>query len=772
MSRHARLILSACLCLALVSSCDDGGAASGDAAAHIDAARAPLDMTPLDMITPDAITPDMAPPDAITPDMALPDAAPPDAIPPDMAPPDASPDSAGLDLDEDGLSWAEEIAAGTDPHLADTDGDGIEDGVELAEGTDPLEISSASAWHPARLAGRPRLYFGPEDRPALRARATGTAGAVILAQIQARAAQALPPAAAEYDRALSVRRAEIMEARAFLAFLDEDAAAATATAEALAGPEPDPGDVDPFSAYDLSEAEALIARCAAYDLIAGLAAPEIAEAAKAQTHLLVDRYAHLCLEGTMRPMVAFSRNNHAMKTQGALGLCALALNDTPRRVAELHEAITGLYHLLTEIQGDPSGAYAEGWNYLVYGGVSWLPLVLAYHRFARGAVFEYRALGRSVFPFPQAGQRLAVPDLVDDPTVALIFRRAVMALQPDGRTPPTDDANPVGLPGGLIAGLWGDPDLRWGWRAGEHASRLGVATLAVLDEARPPSPPTPLDVAFPDAGWASLRTDHDALAHQLLVLGERGGPRLHGFGHEHPDGASFQLFAYGSPLLIDPGYINWDNHALVNASEHHNILLVDGEGAPTPSILNVGADTDLSALSFGPGWASLTARTTHHGVDIERRFIRVALEHGPVYLIADRLDAATPHRYTALFQGAGFIDDGAFALTPHGGVWTPGPAEVEVASLTEPGPAALEIGEGQHQLGWGRWGPHTTLKVHAPEAASARLLTLILPRPSPAGPSPEVEIDEGSIRFGALQARLEPGGGLRVEIDGEAHRWP
>lgn len=63
----------------------------------------------------------------------------------------ASPGFAGNgDSDQDGLSDAAEIAAGTNPQLADTDGDGRPDGIEKAFGDDPLDPNSPPAGTPPR----------------------------------------------------------------------------------------------------------------------------------------------------------------------------------------------------------------------------------------------------------------------------------------------------------------------------------------------------------------------------------------------------------------------------------------------------------------------------------------------------------------------------------------------------------------------------------------------------------------------------------------------
>jgi hypothetical protein len=66
------------------------------------------------------------------------------------------------DPDGDGLTNAEELAAGTNPFVADTDGDGYADGAELAASSNPLSAAST----PAGGQG-PRIDFAYPNRNAL-----------------------------------------------------------------------------------------------------------------------------------------------------------------------------------------------------------------------------------------------------------------------------------------------------------------------------------------------------------------------------------------------------------------------------------------------------------------------------------------------------------------------------------------------------------------------------------------------------------------------------
>ncbi len=85
---------------------------------------------------------------------------------------------------------------------------------------------------------------------------------------------------------------------------------------------------------------------------------------------------------------------------------------------------------------------------------------------------------------------------------------------------------------------------------------------------------------FADTGQVMMRTDWSADA---MMVGLRCGPWLgqnawgrarwdFGAAHEHPDVNSFQVFAEGTWLLIDPGY------TYVKRTSDHSTMLIDGVG--------------------------------------------------------------------------------------------------------------------------------------------------------------------------------------------------
>jgi len=85
---------------------------------------------------------------------------------------------------------------------------------------------------------------------------------------------------------------------------------------------------------------------------------------------------------------------------------------------------------------------------------------------------------------------------------------------------------------------------------------------------------------FADTGQVMMRTDWSADAMMVGLrcgawLGQNAWGRARwdfGAAHEHPDGNSFQVFAEGTWLLIDPGY------TYVKRTSDHSTMLIDGVG--------------------------------------------------------------------------------------------------------------------------------------------------------------------------------------------------
>ena len=666
--------------------------------------------------------------------------------------PDAEPDTdvdPGTDRDGDGLTDRTEVELGTDPENPDTDGDGIQDGVELEDETDPTDPRSARGWHP-EVVERPRLYFGPEDLPALRRRValTDCPHATIWARITTLAAAEPPehPDGETFDEYTAARRGTIAEAAAAVGLLTGDMEATAIAAELMSASYPDPSyhndSFIPTSSYDLYEAEALVAYCSAFDMLAAtVGAEDLVPAARERLEERADLFSRLMVEpGGFNNLLVISQNNHSMKVLGALGVCAIALPERSRAAQDFNEAVAALDFLLLRYQGTAEGGYAEGWNYLVYGGRSWLQLVLAFHRFIGEGSIPLRTLG-SISPSDPSAHRVAeYGDLVRDPAFRNIYENALRSAQPDGLTAPTDDGNADALHYGLVAGLLDDGRFLWSWSlpaVGLVSERVEVATFAALDPALEiREPDWPLDAAFPEAGFLVLRSDWGPDATYFHMQVEQGRMRTAGVGHEHADGLSIILHALGVPLVLDPGYINWDNHDLVRYGRDHNIVLVDGLGPEFPldgSSLPPNGDALLESWDFDPALTTALGRCAYRGVEVWRRVLRVGRD---LFVVADRIEADAGHSYTFVLNGhgGGDVPESSFALTEQGARWSVEGVTLEAVVIPTEGEAAVGHRLEEHTLHWGAWEMHECLDVSASMDSSPGFLALIEPRSESAEP--------------------------------------
>lgn len=643
-----------------------------------------------------------------------------------------------LDSDGDGLPDGQEHALGTDPHHPDSDRDGIPDGAELQDGTDPADPSSAIAWHP-EWNTHPRLFFDPDDLETLRARSEAADGpwAMLWARITSQAAQGpLPYPDGPYDITISAQWGAVAEAAAFVGVVRQDPDATAKALAVLAMPSPDPSGLSPMSNYQLLESEALVSFCTAWDYVAAnpLAPPDALAAARAGLLHRLDTFRWMCHEGPSSWLLMLSRNNHPMKVFGALGLCALALNDQANAALDLSEAMTGLDFLLNLYQGTPDGGYAEGWNYLQYGSESFLPFFAAYHRYAKGEPFPYFGVPALQIESPHAGQVHWIPDFAANETTRAIYRRALWSVRPDGLTPETDDANPAPLNGAILAWLHEDPAFLWAWfkpSLSWFSGRLHTATLALYDGAPPPADPgMDLEDAVHDAGFAVFRESWKPDAVYLVLQGEHGPVRRHGEGHEHADELSLMLRAYGQPLILDPGYINWANHDLVRYATDHNTILVDGKGAPVSEVLDslVGADAFLTPMRSAGDLTWVAVKTAYEGTAFQRRVVRVA---GRYFVVEDRiLGDGQPHAYSLLWNGygGGDVPDSAFSLLDDGARWEGPDAWVEVHSVpVSGGSIVLSHDLQEHVSTWGQWALHERLVATRVMDDPAGFLTVLVP---------------------------------------------
>jgi hypothetical protein len=216
------------------------------------------------------------------------------------------------------------------------------------------------------------------------------------------------------------------------------------------------------------------------------------------------------------------------------------------------------------------------------------------------------------------------------------------------------------------------------WLAGEmlrrgvgRAAYCGWASLLWYDETLAPAPPSNLPTFWhcDDIGWITSRSSWDADA---VLAGFKAGP-MHGHkaqqyydahpgdtreiggGHGHPDVNSFQVYAYGKWLAIDPGYERpkW--------TRNHNTVLVNGKGQlgegqtwfDRKAVLAARATSAMSkaehrgacdyavgdAMSIYPAAAGLT-RFRRHFIFLKPDFI----------VLVDELGADRPSRFEWLMH--------------------------------------------------------------------------------------------------------------------------
>jgi hypothetical protein len=481
---------------------------------------------------------------------------------------------------------------------------------------------------------------------------------------------------------------------------------------------------------DINTSEELLQYATAYDTLLGAGyafTPEDEATIRTNiTDLAAELYENYTVVGSAGGAATVLPNNHRSKSAAALGVAALALLDTapPQGAppADFRAPAAWLAFAIDQVDlvqrwtfVTPDGGYGEGPYYQRYAGQNLLPFARAWSHANHAQAWD-------------VGGRV-IPDLWTSAVYRQTQRWVLDTTLPNGALAPIDDGNvDFSYYFGAAPTTAADaPAFAWRWANAptpydtEGSIDLSADSLIAYDDSVVPAPPPGSPTRFSaEAGTAVFRSGWDADATQAVVLGEHGAAmelgrdregngKIASAAHEQPDTGSFSLGAYGRPLLLDPGYLTYEQRGLVGKASDHNLVLVDGKGPLDPFLASIQWVGDLAGLPPVDGQATIsdtvdtalldTARVAsrYAGTDVSRRFFFVDDSY---LVVADTLQSApgtTPNFTWPLHGNGGGTSGGTFEATPSGGRWTNGAARLDAAVASDGGPVSFATREANHE---------------------------------------------------------------------------
>ncbi len=508
----------------------------------------------------------------------------------------------------------------------------------------------------------------------------------IYATIQERAAKSYEePDPDIWDHSTIGHNNTTAQANAFIGWLQDDEAAANKARDFLLRM---PTDFETNQTWDVNirMPHVLMTYAYGWDLLKATPWFSDADAADAAERVttVTDKFFDKYLENSaLRQLVlGESQNNHPIRTASAIGLVGLTFGDHPQASTWTNWAISELSYLFSV-----EGCYVQS-----DGGISEGPF---YYGFAFGpAIATFITMDVAIDPQRQfardcrnrqAKDPWNVDDCVDgelftfdNPLHTELFHHTVdwsinLRLPSGWRAILGDAYLSVPNGGALLTGFDGGGHTRWDWEQTKLDSwpmtwgmDLTAHHLIYFDDSVAATEPSWRNRFLPAAGNAVFRSGWDEDARWLLLLGEEGSARK--TLHDHVDGTSFSLAAYGDYLLIDPGYykpVETDN-AITAHSDSHNTIRIAGHGAPDKGLLTDFGDVDASLHHSvdGTELAYAEAHQSYVQTDIERSVVFVRQRY---FLVADRLSSqqtSTREHAWRLGGWAGYDTGGTFEVFP------------------------------------------------------------------------------------------------------------
>lgn len=186
----------------------------------------------------------------------------------------------------------------------------------------------------------------------------------------------------------------------------------------------------------------------------------------------------------------------------------------------------------------------------------------------------------------------------------------------------------------------------------------------VSSQGKTGSPPKDRSRGFAASGYYALRSgwgDQGSSFQDERYLIFDCGP-LGAGNHGHLDLLSFEMAAYGKPLIVDPGRYTYDEsgetnwRALFRGTSYHNTVLIDGKNQTRYEwkknrfkITGPEPERELKAFVSHEGldYVHGVARSHEYPVVHERK---IAFVNGEYWVIVDLMKATEPHEYDLLFH--------------------------------------------------------------------------------------------------------------------------
>jgi len=568
----------------------------------------------------------------------------------------------------------------------------------------------------------PRLVMCPNEVQTARSRRTVSPYSGMYKRVKAEAQKALKTPPTKYDKDVEAHNARVAKHAALVGLLEQDKAMLAKAADGVTRLQSNwefglgLGQTDLFIRIVGPLQEGL----EAFDLVMGSGLATAAQRAAMEKSLgaVAKNLFKMWVEGQGAMLVKFCQNNYNTKLSTTLGIAALMLDNHKDRAAWLRFAATESNRFYGDGVADKNlylsaeGVCKEPPAYFNFGGRAVMPFAILYeYMVGKGATYKNDC---SVSTVDCKDKKLTLDGVLHSPLLQKAFHWMARIQMPDGQRPSIDEGCSHRPPPGGALWHYVDKDTLPLWDhvfanrgdAINHPQWAGYHMARVDFSAAPKSVDIGLTQDFARSGQVIFRSSWKDDAVYAAVLGEAG--LMRSLVHNHADATSFQLYAYGEMLAMDTGYFeppgedSFKSRAKTVGPQAHNLILVDGQGAPSPSLVKAG-DVDVTMRNTldvkGLDYTEVLA--TYQGVSFSRSVLFASERY---LVVADRVEASAAHKYSWRLHGFGGgssirknYEVGTFTLGTDNAVWSRSKASLKLVLAYTAGRPKLVSGTFPHE---------------------------------------------------------------------------